>query len=61
METFPIVRRRDEERFGGYRTKRLILESYDAMAEAIRTGVPYRSMLDPPPGHGPRHPERTAG
>lgn len=26
---------------GDYRTKRLILEIYDAMAETIETGVPY--------------------
>src|SRR5690606_7662866 len=32
METFPIVRRRDEKEHGEYRTKRLILESYDSMA-----------------------------
>jgi hypothetical protein len=55
METFPIVKRRDEEHFGEYRTKRLIREAYDAMADAIRTGVPYRSIVDPPPGEGPRH------
>ena len=41
METFPIVRRKDEERFGEYRTKRVILEIYDEMAEAIRSGRPY--------------------
>ncbi len=58
METFPIVRRRDEERFGEYRTKRLILEIYDSMADVIRTGAPYQTVLDPPPGHGPRHPPR---
>ena len=44
--------------FGAFRTKELILESYDAMAEAMRTGVPYQTILDPPPGHGPRHPAR---
>jgi hypothetical protein len=31
LEQFPIVRRKDEERYGEYRTKRLILEIYDAM------------------------------
>jgi hypothetical protein len=55
METFPIVKRHDEERFSEYRTKRLILEGYDAMADAIRVGAPYRTIVDPPPGHGPRH------
>jgi hypothetical protein len=58
METFPIVKRKDLERYGSFRTKRLILERYDAMSEAIRTGEPYQTILDPPPGHGPRHPAR---
>jgi hypothetical protein len=43
METFPIVKRKDIAAQGEYRTKRMILEIYDAMAEAIRTGVPYES------------------
>jgi hypothetical protein len=55
METFPIVKRKDEQRYGSFRTKELILDVYDAMAEAIRTGVPYQTILDPPPGQGPRH------
>ena len=50
MDTFPIVRRKNEQRFGEYRTKRLVLERYDAMVEADATGVEYRSPLDPPPG-----------
>ena len=49
METFPIVKRRDEARFGEYRTKQAILGSYDAMQRAIDTGDPYCTLLDPPP------------
>jgi N-6 DNA Methylase len=62
MDSFAALRRREEkaQNFGEFRTKRLILERYDAMAEAIRTGQPYQTILDPPPGHGPRHPERDA-
>jgi len=59
METFPIVKRKDVERYGSFRTKELILQVYDAMAEAIRTGEPYQTILDPPPGCGPRHPNET--
>jgi hypothetical protein len=55
METFPIVKRKDEQHYGSFRTKELILEVYDAMAEATRTGKPYQTILDPPPGQGPRH------
>lgn len=59
LDTFPIVRRRDEEKFGEFRTKRVILEIYDAMGESIRTGQPYQTLLDPPPAD-PRccHPAR---
>lgn len=60
METFPVVKRRDIERFGLFRTKELILQVYDAMADAARTGCPYQTILDPPPGQGPRHPARAS-
>ena len=32
MDTFPIVRKHDEKAHGEYRTKRVILEIYDALA-----------------------------
>jgi len=55
------VKRKDKPRSGEYRTKRVVLEIYDAMAEVIRTGKPYRTLLDPPPAD-PRlaHPPRPA-
>jgi hypothetical protein len=49
LDTFPIVRKHDVKAHGEYRTKRVILELYDAMAGATRTGVPYATRLDPPP------------
>lgn len=49
METFPIVKRRDVSAHGEYRTKRVILEIYDAMQQAMDTGEPYQTRLDPPP------------
>jgi hypothetical protein len=58
METFPIIKRIDISRDGIYSTKETILEIYDEMSQAIRSGVPYRTTLDPPPGYGPRHPAR---
>jgi hypothetical protein len=59
METFPIVKRKDGQRYGEYRTKRVILEIYDELAEAQRGGQPYQTRLDPPPAD-PRvaHPDR---
>jgi hypothetical protein len=60
MDTFPIVRRKDEAAHGEYRTKRVILEMYDTMAEAMKSGVPYETPISPPPGQGPRHPLRSS-
>ena len=62
MDTFPIVKRNDEKAHGEYRTKRVVLEIYDAMAEAICTGNPYQTRLDPPPAD-PRvsHPDTRRG
>lgn len=59
METFPIVKRKDEDSYGEYRTKRVILEIFDTIQKAIETGVPYQTVLDPPPA-APRvaHPPR---
>ncbi|MER5454635.1 DNA methyltransferase [Micromonospora sp. NPDC002389] len=62
METFPIVKRKEEARFGSYRTKELVLAEYDRMAAAgvgltnpLVEGENYTSTLTPLPGHGPRH------
>jgi hypothetical protein len=57
LDTFPIVRRKDEKEHGEYRTKRVILEIYDAMQQASATGQPYQTLLDPPPAHGWTPPE----
>lgn len=56
MDSFRAIRERDEKMHGEFRTKRIILEIYDAMHKAIATGEPYRTLLDPSPGHGRRHP-----
>jgi hypothetical protein len=34
LETFPVLKKRDEKGYGDYRTKRLILESYDALSQS---------------------------
>lgn len=49
LDTFPIVRRKDEAAHGIYRTKDTILAIYDQLAEAESTGVPFISPLIPPP------------
>jgi Eco57I restriction-modification methylase len=50
IDTFQIVKRKDQERLGEYRTKRVILEIYDEMEQAKQTGKSYQTRLDPPPG-----------
>lgn len=60
LDTFPIVKRKDEAKYGEYRTKRLILELYDAIQDAIDERKPYQTPLNPPPGHGPRHPTKPS-
>jgi hypothetical protein len=57
LETFPIVKRKDERAHGEYRTKRVILDIYNAMQQAMETGMPYHTQLDPPPAYGWTPPE----
>jgi hypothetical protein len=52
-----VVKRKDEQAHGKYRTKRVILDIYDAMQQATATGTPYHTRLDPPPAHGWTLPE----
>jgi hypothetical protein len=51
LDTFPIVKRKDEAKFGTYRTRDQILAIYDAMQTATATGVAYQTLLDPPPAN----------
>jgi hypothetical protein len=48
IDSFGAFRRNDPARFD--RTKAAILTIYDGLAAGD-----YHTMLDPPPGHGPRH------
>jgi hypothetical protein len=49
FQRVPIVKRQDEQAHGAYRTKRVILEIYDAMQQAMAMGTAYPTRLDPPP------------
>jgi hypothetical protein len=53
MDSFRAFQNNDRPRFE--RTKELILEIYDAMTESALVGQPYQTIVDPPPGQGPRH------
>lgn len=35
LDTFPIVRRKDEARWGEYRTKRMVLESFSELQDQM--------------------------
>ena len=62
MEPFSILKRKEEKDYGEYRTKRCILDIYDAMTPIFEAGASspltthnlplttYHSHLDPPPG-----------
>lgn len=48
LSTFPTQQRHQEEKYGEFRSRRVILEIYDAMQESICTGQPYETRLDLP-------------
>ncbi len=51
MDTFPILRRKDEEAHGEYRTKRLVLDRYDAITAAFE--ATHRTLAATPNGARP--------
>lgn len=61
METFPIVKSKDEARHDSYLTKETILKIYDQMKLATDAGRPYQTLLDPPPGPPGRWPLDSGG
>ena len=48
LDTFPVLEKSETREFGEYRTKRVVLETYDALAAAAANGIPYDSPLGPP-------------
>jgi len=49
MDTFRVAKDENEHQYGEYRTKRVILEIYDKMKQAMDTGESYQTALQPPP------------
>ena len=49
LETFPVVKRKDEKAYDEYRTRSTILSIYDAMQNAKETNGVYKSILSPLP------------
>lgn len=50
IDSFTVLRKYEEGELGEFRTKRIVLDIYDAMVAAMQTGAAYRTALDPPPG-----------
>ena len=48
LDTFPVIERSERREHGEYRTKRVVLETYDALAAVAARGLPYDSPLGPP-------------
>jgi hypothetical protein len=48
LDTFPIIEKADRKAHREYRTKRVILEIYDAIGAAARIGQPDQTHPDPP-------------
>ena len=48
LDTFPVLQKSETREYGEYRTKRVVLETYDALAAAAANGIPYDSPLGPP-------------
>jgi len=48
-ESFRVLKEKEIAQYDEFRTKRICLQVYDALAESIRTGMPYRTRIDPPP------------
>ena len=48
LDTFPVLARSEEREHGEYRTKRVVLETYDALAAASAKGMSYDSPLGLP-------------
>jgi len=48
-QAFRVAKDVDEKQYGEYWTKRVILEICHKVKQAMYAGVPYRTMLQPPP------------
>lgn len=49
LDSFTVLRKYEERDHEEFRTKRLVLAAYDAMARAKQLGIAYETTLSPPP------------
>ena len=52
MDTFPIVLRKDEAKHGYYKTRDMIVSTFEEMQRAINCATPYVSSLKPCAANG---------
>jgi hypothetical protein len=55
LDSFSVLHKYEERDHGEFRTRRLVLRYFDAMAMARTTGSTYRTDISPAPGAGDRH------
>ena len=61
LDSFTVLRKYEERDYREFRTKRLVLSAYEAMAKAKSTHVAYESPLSPPPADNSlRHPSQQS-
>ncbi len=61
LDTFPVVRKRDEAAHGSDRTAHTILDLHSRLTAATASSTPDVSPLHPTPANpGPTHPDRPA-
>ncbi|WP_281968588.1 Eco57I restriction-modification methylase domain-containing protein [Roseovarius nanhaiticus] len=61
LDSFTVLRKYQERDHQEFRTKRLVLAAYDAMADAKKRGTAYETPLNPPPADPSLcHPATTA-
>jgi len=49
-ESFRVLKEKEIEKYGEFRTKRMCLQVYDQLIHTRQSGPRYRSIIDPPPG-----------
>ena len=51
LDSFTVLRKYEERDWGKFKTKEVVLEAYEAMGSARRTGRSFQTKLIPPPAH----------
>ena len=59
LDTFSVLRGKEESNIGEYRTRNQVMAFFDSIQRSKDTGELYRSGISPEPGKGPRHSTKT--